>query len=428
MLALPVATTLLLAKNDNSLFAPGKRAQSASPAPEGTARIANPPAAERIVVPKEESNALIGDQTWMPAAVAVWGFGVVLMLLRAMLGISAIRQIRRSATGDLPMHVSQLVSQLCEQMQIDRVPAVLQSARITVPLIVGFLRPVVLMPVSLIIGMPSDQLRALIAHELAHLRRLDHLVNWIQLGIEALLFYHPAMWWVSRCVRRERENCCDDIVIRVCGNPADYAKALFTLELRREEMAFALGANGDSIRERIERFLNSSKRDRSSVALMLGVVAITILLLLPGSLNGPLTKVPLLRLDRPRSPIPSSPLIVRSCLITTQQHPNHFYPAIPSGWPFFLTISRRRAVCWKRIPRLFPETSGRKRSRTSILSILRAFRWCRPRVPDIWRWSSCPWNTAPMSTPRPHTKSNASSPLHLDTPWRGKTMRWRISC
>ncbi len=280
MLALPVATTLLLNESDNSLIAPGELARSHSSTPESTARITKSNAPFLNVVPIE-SNVLIDNGTWMRAAVEVWGCGVVLMLLRPMLGVSAIRRIKRSATGDLPVHVSRLVTQLCEQMQIHRVPAVLQSARINVPCVAGFLRPVVLLPVSLITGMPSDQLRALIAHELAHLRRLDHLVNWIQLGVETFAFYHPAMWWVSKSVRREREHCCDDTVICVCGDPASYAKALFTLELQRAEMAFALSASGGSVRRRIERFLHPPHRDRRSVPLVLGVIAITTFLLLP---------------------------------------------------------------------------------------------------------------------------------------------------
>ena len=108
---------------------------------------------------------------------------------------------------------------------------------------------------------PPDVLRAVIAHELAHIRRHDYLVNLFQVVAETLLFYHPGVWWVSRRMRVERENCCDDLAVDLCGNPVIYARALADLEeLRFGTPALALGADGGSLIERIRRLLDEEVR------------------------------------------------------------------------------------------------------------------------------------------------------------------------
>ena len=94
----------------------------------------------------------------------------------------------------------------------------LQSTLVKVPTVIGWLRPVVLVPLCALSELSEDQLRAILAHELAHIRRNDYLVNLLQTLAETLLFYHPAVWWVSRCIRQERENCCDDVAAVIGGN------------------------------------------------------------------------------------------------------------------------------------------------------------------------------------------------------------------
>jgi hypothetical protein len=114
---------------------------------------------------------------------------------------------------------------------------------------------VVLLPASALTGLAPSQIEAIIVHELAHIRRFDAFVNLFQIGMETVLFYHPGVWWVSCRVRMERENCCDDMAVSVCGNPLDYAKALALMETWRRSPALALGANGGSLKTRISRLL-----------------------------------------------------------------------------------------------------------------------------------------------------------------------------
>ena len=99
--------------------------------------------------------------------------------------------------------------------------------------LIGWLRPVILFPASALTGLSAEQLEALLAHELAHIRRYDYLVNLLQTTVETLFFYHPAVWWVSAQVRQEREHCCDDLAVAACGDVLTYARALTALEQLR---------------------------------------------------------------------------------------------------------------------------------------------------------------------------------------------------
>ena len=127
---------------------------------------------------------------------------------------------------------------------------------VEVPTVIGWLRPVVLVPGSALAGMAPYQLEAILAHELAHIRRHDYLVNLLQTLVETLLFYHPAVWWLSHRIRIERENCCDDLAVSLCGDPYAYAKALADLEeLRADSGHLALAATGGSLIHRVRRLI-----------------------------------------------------------------------------------------------------------------------------------------------------------------------------
>jgi TonB family protein len=132
----------------------------------------------------------------------------------------------------------------------------LESAAVEVPTVVGLWRPIILVPASTLTGLSVWQLEAVLAHELAHIRRHDYLVNLLQALIEALLFYHPAVWWLSARIREEREHCADDVAVESCGDALLYSRTLATLEqLRARAPAPALAANGGSLLLRIQRLL-----------------------------------------------------------------------------------------------------------------------------------------------------------------------------
>ena len=119
---------------------------------------------------------------------------------------------------------------LARRLHLTRRISLLESRLVDVPTVVGWIKPVVLLPVSALAGLSAEQLEAILAHELAHIRRHDYLVNLLQTLVETLLFYHPAVWWLSGRIRAERENCCDDLAVSLCGDPVTYASALADLE------------------------------------------------------------------------------------------------------------------------------------------------------------------------------------------------------
>ncbi len=140
----------------------------------------------------------------------------------------------------------------------------LASASATVPFVVGWLRPVVLVPAALLTGLHPAEVEAIFAHELAHIRRHDFLVNLLQNVVETLLFYHPAVWWMSAQIRMEREHCCDDVAAAVCGGALDYARALVALERLRPATGLMVAASGGSLLERIRRLAGARDNGRSA--------------------------------------------------------------------------------------------------------------------------------------------------------------------
>ncbi|MHC4213190.1 MAG: M56 family metallopeptidase [Planctomycetota bacterium] len=154
---------------------------------------------------------------------------------------------------------------LAELIGVCRVVELTESALVQVPTVIGWLKPVILLPASVLTGLSTEQLEAILAHELAHIRRHDYLANMFQTVIEIVGFYHPAVWWVSHKIRIERENCCDDIAVRVTGDGVGYAKALTAIEeLRGGGHRLAVAASGGSLFDRVRRLLGSDSRQQNS--------------------------------------------------------------------------------------------------------------------------------------------------------------------
>ena len=137
------------------------------------------------------------------------------------------------------------------------------SERARCPMVVGVLVPVVVVPASVLLMLSPAQVRMVLAHELAHVRRYDHVVNMLQVLIETVMFYHPVVWWMSHQARLEREHCCDDAAVRMCGDAVAYARALTELEEVRQSSRAVLAINdGSSLMNRITRILGCSDRQR----------------------------------------------------------------------------------------------------------------------------------------------------------------------
>ena len=212
--------------------------------------------------------------TWIAGviAMAIWHIGGWFLLLR----------LRR---GEPVTQLADVLARLAPRIGVRRAVRVLEAARVDVPAVLGVLRPVILVPVALLSDLSPQQVEAILAHELAHIRRHDFLINLIQSAIETLMFYHPATWWISMNIRRERENCCDDIATKICGDDRAYAAALAALENRRNSPVvshLAPAATGGDLLDRVRRVLKlpplrrrlSRTRSLAAAALALACVVL----------------------------------------------------------------------------------------------------------------------------------------------------------
>lgn len=191
----------------------------------------------------------------LPWFVGIWFAGVALLSIRLLVGWFAAQRLCRTAS-DASSRWQRTLGNLSARMNLGARVRLLESSRVDVPMVIGWLRPVVLVPVAAMTGLTPMQLETILAHELAHIRRQDYLVNVLQSVVEILFFYHPAVWWLSNRIRLERENCCDDVAVSVCGNPLLYARALAELEELRDAASPAVAVNGGSLRERVTRLVS----------------------------------------------------------------------------------------------------------------------------------------------------------------------------
>jgi beta-lactamase regulating signal transducer with metallopeptidase domain len=188
----------------------------------------------------------------LPRVVLVWLIGVALLSSRLLMTWLHTQRLARTAARAANDEWHRIVGRLAHAMRLRRAVKLVESAAVEVPAVIGWLRPVVLLPASTLTGLAPKQIEMVLAHELAHIRRHDFMVNLLQAVVETLMFYHPAVWWMSNRVRIERENCCDDLAVAVCGDAIQYARALARLEeLRAPEIAMA--ANGGALLTRIRR-------------------------------------------------------------------------------------------------------------------------------------------------------------------------------
>ena len=228
---------------------------------------------------------------FLPWTAVVWGLGVVVSCVWHLAALLRIRRLTsKKRLGKVSPDLQGRFEHHRRRLGIARRAVLVASSKVAVPCVIGVIRPVVLLPVSAMTGLSPSQLEAMLVHELVHIRRHDFLVNILQSLIEIVLFYHPAVWWLGRRIRLEREHCCDDEVVTVLKDPAGYAEALMSLELSRQQIPNpALAADGGStggLRERIERILGPAPPGNSlalgaTAVLTLGCLFALVLVILP---------------------------------------------------------------------------------------------------------------------------------------------------
>lgn len=228
--------------------------------------------------------------TWLAG---IWLAGATMMLIRGLLGQLTVQAwVRQPALALNVTQLEGLIAELRRAMGLRRQVRVMVSPRVSAPAIAGILCPVLLVPPAMLTGIPVQQWQIVIAHELAHVLRWDAVVNLAQTVIEAMLFFNPAVWWLSRQIRIEREACCDALAADVCGQPILVARALVDVAANviKESgpqstaasstmLAFAEPAEGGELSDRVRRLVDPDQTPRARVS-WAGVAAVLIAIVL----------------------------------------------------------------------------------------------------------------------------------------------------
>jgi beta-lactamase regulating signal transducer with metallopeptidase domain len=198
-----------------------------------------------------------GVDATLPVIVFVWLVGVAALMVRMAGGLWHVRRLQVRSLATDASRWQTAATRIAFRLGLRVDVHVVESALVDAPAAVGWLRPVVLLPIAALAHLTPSQVEAILAHELVHIRRHDFLVNLAQTLAETILFFHPGVWWVSGQIRAEREHCCDDMAVEVCGDPVDYAAALAELEAWRSRgTTLALAATGGSLSGRVRRVLH----------------------------------------------------------------------------------------------------------------------------------------------------------------------------
>ena len=268
MLVAPIATYGLMSRQARSAAVDAARSTgtvSAQVESHGPAAARGPQSATNSPLPEEASSlaAARGPQVVfapLPAVVVtLWALGVLGFAVRLIGGwVTAMRFVRRRTVPAREAFVT-AAGRVAALIGVTGRIRVRESAAVESALVIGCLRPIVVLPVAALGCLPAAQVEAVIAHELAHVLRRDYAVNMLQMAVETVLFYHPAVWWLSGVVRAEREHCCDDLAVTVCDR-VQYVTALSRLAELQSQPRLALAAVDGSLVERARRLLAAPPR------------------------------------------------------------------------------------------------------------------------------------------------------------------------
>jgi beta-lactamase regulating signal transducer with metallopeptidase domain len=245
--------------------ATAERIESSRPIPASVTRsesrvpnAANTPAP----TPTQSISPSVYLSTAAPWIVLSWALGVLALAFWNLGGWVAVHQLKSLTTRPAGSRAEEAARKLALRLGVSRPVRLLQSTLAKTPMVIGAIRPVILLPASVLTQLSLAELESILAHELAHIRRHDYLVNLVQSMIETLLFYHPATWWISRQIRIERENCCDDLALSITRDRAIYVTALAAVASVRVPL-MPQAASGGSLAARLRRGMPDPSTTRS---------------------------------------------------------------------------------------------------------------------------------------------------------------------
>jgi len=219
----------------------------------------------------------------MKTIVFLWFLGIFALSIKLLGGLLYAQRLKKREVYPVSQFWNDKLKSLKNKLQIEKKIDLMQSKYIKTPLTIGYFKPIILLPVGLLSGIPQDQLEIVLAHELAHIKRADYLLNILQSIIEVFFFFNPAVWLISNQIRKEREYLCDDLAIMSCGNSTNLANALITLhENGNTKINIAMSAigNNNSLMGRIKRMKqeNQKQKQLGMALLIIPFLLFTILL------------------------------------------------------------------------------------------------------------------------------------------------------
>jgi len=216
-----------------------------------------------------------------------WLGGVLILALRSFGGWLQLERIRREATIAVPSEIMSTFLRMLLRLKVRHTVVLRISARVISPLAMGVWRTAVILPAGAVLNLAPEQIEAVLAHELAHISRWDYLCNLLQIAVECLLFFHPAVWWISRRTRELREVCCDEIATRTCVDPIVYAETLLRLEEHRaytSRLVTAFQGNRGTLLNRINQVLGEkiTMETKQMSGMRLAIASVVVMALLIG--------------------------------------------------------------------------------------------------------------------------------------------------
>jgi beta-lactamase regulating signal transducer with metallopeptidase domain/beta-lactamase class D len=199
-------------------------------------------------------------EKFLPWLILLWLVGVFIYAVKLGGGLFWTAKLRKLTVKISNPKLDELVNKLTAQLSIKRKIKIYESSLINVPMTIGWIYPFILLPPSSLLGLTPFQLQTIISHELIHIKRYDFLINFLQRGVETLLFYHPAVIWTSRRIREEREYVCDDLTLAFCRDSVGYARALTKIaRFQNKAEQLTLAATGGELKDRIYRLVSNSQ-------------------------------------------------------------------------------------------------------------------------------------------------------------------------
>lgn len=220
-------------------------------------------------------------QPHLPLFVSIWLLGILLFGLKMLGEFAYLQHLKNHRCHLLPRSWQERTHEMAVQMGIKKVVFVKETYRIHSPMVIGFFKPIILFPIGILNQLSVEQVESIIAHELAHVRRNDYLINLFMTFAEVLLFFNPFVWWINRRIRIEREFSCDDLAIDYTGDTLSFIKSLAQLEEWRmsgNSLAMAFGGSKKGVLARVQRIVQPVNRQSAPARAFLSVVLLCICL------------------------------------------------------------------------------------------------------------------------------------------------------